>query len=115
MALDTPGWKFFEKHLQFFIDRDVDGLLASDYTDDAVCISYDFAIKGKEGLKTLFTGYLEMVGDIKLRSTDHWRETEDSILIEATMDTSRAGERKVYDIFVMKDGKISHHFTGVRA
>jgi hypothetical protein len=115
MALDTPGWKFFEKHLQFFIDKDVDGLLASDYNDDAVCVSYDFAIKGKDGLKSLFSGYLEMVGDIVLRSTDHWRETDDSILIEATMDTSRAGERKVYDIFVMKNGKISYHFTGVRA
>jgi len=31
------------------------------------------------------------------------------------MDTSRAGERKVYDIFVLKDGKISYHFTGLRA
>ena len=47
MALDTPGWKFFEKHLQFFIDKDVDGLLASDYNDDAVCISYDFAVTGQ--------------------------------------------------------------------
>jgi len=114
MALDTPGWKFFEKHLQFFFDKDVDGLLASDYTDDASCISYDFAIQGKEGLKGLFTAYLEMMGDMKLTSVDHWRETEDSILVEATMDTSRAGERKVY-VFVMRDGKITHHFTGLRA
>lgn len=115
MERDTPGWKFFIKHLDFFINKDVDGLLASDYTDDALVTSYDFAIRGKENLKVLFTQYLEMVGDITLKSTEHWRETEDSILIEATMDTSRAGERKVYDCFVMRDGKIAYHFTGLRA
>ena len=115
MALDTAGWKFFMKHIQFFIDKDVDGLVASDYTADAQCISYDFAVQGTEALKALFTNYIEMMGDIKLKSTDHWRETDDSILIEATMDTSRAGERKVYDVFMMKNGKITHHFTGLRA
>lgn len=114
MAEDTPGWKFYQKHLSFFFNKDVDGLLASDYTDDAVVISYDFAIKGKENLKGLFTQYLEMIGDFTVRTTEHFRETEDSILIEATMDTERAGERKVWDVFMMRDGKITHHFTGVR-
>jgi ketosteroid isomerase-like protein len=112
---DTPGWRFFQKHLSFFYNKDVDGLLASDYTDDAVVVSYDFAIKGKENLKGLFTAYLQQMGDIKVKSYDHYRETDDSILVEATMDTSGAGERKVWDVFVMRDGKISHHFTGLRA
>jgi hypothetical protein len=111
---DTPGWKFFLRHLQFFFDKDVDGLLASDYNDDAACISYDFEVRGKEGLKQLFTTYLEMVGDMKVRTYDHFRDTGDSMVIEATMETSRAGERKVWDVFVLKDGKISYHFTGIR-
>jgi ketosteroid isomerase-like protein len=112
---DTPGWKFFEHHLTYFFNKDVDGLLASDYNDDAVVVSYDFAVKGKDNLKQLFTAYLEMMGDITIKSTEHFRETEDSIMVEATMDTSRAGERKVYDVFVMKNGKISYHFTGLRS
>ena len=114
MERDTPGWKFFQRHLNFFYAKDIDGLLASDYNDDAVVMSYDFAIKGKEGLKQLFTAYLEMIGDMQLTSTEHFNETEDSILIEATMQTSKAGERKVYDVFVLKNGKISYHITGLR-
>ena len=55
-----------------------------------------------------------MIGDFTLRSTDNFHESEDAIILEATMDTEKTGERKVYDCFVMRDGKISHHFTGVR-
>lgn len=114
MERDTPGWRFFEKHLNFFYNKDVDGLLASDYTDDALVMSYDFALRGKENLKGLFTAYLEAMGDMSLTSTEHFNETPDSIMIEATMQTSRAGERKVYDVFVMRGGKIAYHFTGLR-
>lgn len=111
---DTAGWKFFLHHLDYFYKKDVEGLVANDYTADAQVISYDFAVQGTDALKQLFTGYLQMIGDFKVTSWDHFRETADSILVEATMDTERAGERKVWDVFMMKDGKITHHFTGVR-
>jgi hypothetical protein len=113
-ARDTKAWKFYEKHLQFFFDRDIDGLLESDYNEDAVVVSYDFAVKGHDGLRQLFTQYIEMIGDITLKSTDQFNETEDSIMLEATLETSKAGVRKVYDVFVMRDGKISYHFTGLK-
>ena len=113
-ARNTPGWMFYEKHLGFFSNKDVEGLLASDYNQDAMVMSYDFAVKGHDALRQLFKGYLEMIGDFTLKSTEHFNETEDSIMLEATLETARAGERKVYDVFVMKNGKISYHFTGVR-
>ena len=46
MRTDTPGWRFYQKHLSFFYTKDIEGLLASDYAEDARLISYDFAVRG---------------------------------------------------------------------
>ena len=111
---DTPGWKFYMNHLKYFFDGDIDGLVKNDYTEDAELLAGEFAVKGTDALREVFTGYLQMVGPFTLRTTDKFFETDDAIILEATMDTQNTGERKVYDAFVMRDGKISHHFTGVR-
>jgi hypothetical protein len=102
------------RHLNYFYTKDVDGLVANDYMPDAELVTVDFAVKGSDALKQTFHAYLDMVGDIKLMSTDHFQETDDVIQLEATMDTSKAGIRRVYDVFVMKDGKIAYHITGVK-
>ena len=110
----TPGWKFYERHLGYFYAKDVDGLVENDYNKDAVLISFDFTVRGHEALKGIFRAYLDMIGDMEVKSTDNFTETEDTIFLEATLETSKLGERKVYDVFVLRDGKISYHFTGVR-
>ena len=68
MAIDTesPDFKWYLRHVQFFKDKDVDGLLASDYTDDARLMSYDFDLQGHDQLKYAFTQYLETIGDFTL-------------------------------------------------
>jgi hypothetical protein len=55
-----------------------------------------------------------MVGPFTVRSTDKFNTIDDAIMLEAILDTTNAGERKVWDAFIMRDGKISHHITGVR-
>lgn len=117
MAIDTesPDFKWYLRHVQFFKDKDVDGLLASDYTDDANLMSYDFALQGKEALKVAFTQYLEMIGDFTLDSTEVFHKAGDKVILEATLTTKNAGIRKVWDVFLLRDGKISHHFTGLKA
>jgi hypothetical protein len=112
--LDSPDWKFYMKHLQYFFDKDVEGLVANDYAEDAQVLAGEFAVKGTEALKQLFTGYLDMIGDFTLRQTDKFCESDDAIILEAILDTEKTGERKVYDCFVMRNGKIAYHFTGVR-
>ncbi len=111
---DTAGWKFYQRHLGYFHDKDVEGLLANDYHDDAELVAGEFAAKGRDALRQVFQGYLQMIGDFEVTTTEKFMETEDVILLEATMETTRAGTRKVYDVFVMKDGKISYHITGLR-
>lgn len=108
------GRKFFRRHIQYFLDKDVEGLVSHDYTDDAVVQSVDFVVQGPDALRALFTGYLQMIGDFKLNSMDGFIENGNVIQLEATMQTTNAGLRKVYDVFVMKDGKIQRHITGVK-
>ena len=67
----------------------------------------EFGVKGHDQLRQLFTGYLDMIGDFTLRSTDKFHESEDAIILEATLDTEKTGERKVYDCFVMRDGVVN--------
>ena len=48
-------------------------------------------IKGREALRTYFRGYIEMLGDIVVESTDKFAETDDAILFEATVRSKLGG------------------------
>jgi hypothetical protein len=108
----SPGRKFYEEQLGYLMAKDVDGLVANHYNDDAVLISFDVTVKGREALQDYFRTYLARLGTLTVTSTDQFVETEDSILLEATV-TSNLGTVRVYDAFVLRDGKISYHFAGV--
>ena len=70
-------------------------------------------VKGRDALKTYFHGYIEMLGDIVVESTDKFAETDDAIFFEATV-SSKLGRARVYDAWTLRDGLITHHFTGVQ-
>ena len=108
----TPGRALYERQIQFLVDKDIDGLIDTNYTSDAELISFQTVVKGRDALKTYFHGYIEMLGDIVVESTDKFAETEDAILFEATV-RSRLGLARVYDAWVLRDGQITHHFAGV--
>ena len=107
------GRKFYDRQLEYLFAKDVDGLIENNYNEDAVLVSFDRVVKGREALKEHFRGYLEMLGDLKVKSTDKFQETEDTIFFEASVE-SNFGPAVVYDAFVLKNGKISYHFTGVK-
>jgi len=109
----TPGKQFYEEQLDYLAARDIDGLVDNHYAEGGSIIAFDFVITGRAALKQHFQQYLEMLGYIKLKSTDKFRETEDSIFFEATVET-KLGVVQVYDAFVLKDGKATHHFTGLK-
>lgn len=109
---DTPGWKFYQKQLAYLFAKDVDGLIENNYNEDAQLIGLDFVVKGRQALKEHFRNYLNMLGDIKVTSTDKFIETDDTIFFRASVET-KLGPARVFDAFVLKNGKISHHFTGV--
>jgi hypothetical protein len=59
----------------------------------------------------MFQNYLPSLGKLAV-NTEAFVETENVCLIEAEIDTGQQS-RRVYDAFVLKDGRIIHHFAGV--
>jgi hypothetical protein len=110
---DTAGWRFYMRQIELLQAENIEELLATHYTDDGQLIAVDWSVQGHGALRQAFKTYLESIGSFTVE-TEKFHETDDSIFFEATMNTEKAGVRKVYDAFVFRDGKISHHFTGVR-
>jgi hypothetical protein len=108
----SPGRIFYDRHIQFLVDKDVDGLVETNYAPDAELVTSQTIVNGREALRRYFRDYIEMLGDIVVVSTDKFAETEDAILFEATV-RSRLGLARVYDAWVLRDGQITHHFAGV--
>jgi hypothetical protein len=108
----TPGKAFYNRQVAFLEANDVDGLIANQYAEDAEIIGFDFNYKGREALHKHFIAYMQRLGFIKLKSTDKFTETADTIFFEATVQVA-GGEARVYDAFVLRDGKATHHFTGL--
>jgi hypothetical protein len=106
------GQEFYDRQIKYLESGDVDGLISNQYLPDAVLVSFDFTVRGHDALVDHFRNYLDRLGGIKLRSTDKFTEIEDAIFFEATVDAG-IGKARVYDIFMLKDGKIQRHFTGV--
>lgn len=110
MALSL-GRQFYDRQIAFLESDDLDGLMTQ-YADSAVLVSFDATIEGKEALRPYMRRYLDRLGKLQLVSTDRFTETPDSIFFEATI-RSQLGEAKVYDVFILREGKATHHFTGV--
>jgi hypothetical protein len=110
----TPGKAFYDRQVNFLAQQDIDGLIQSQYHPDAVLVTFDFSVRGRDALRELFKNYLGHLGKIKLLSTDKFAEIEDAIFFEATVETD-IGEAVVYDVFTFRDGKAIRHFTGVKS
>jgi hypothetical protein len=106
------GRDFYDRQIRYLADKDVDGLVANQYADDAEIVSFGVVKKGREALLDHFRGYLDHLGSIELLSTDNFQATEDSIFFEATVRTGTYGVVRVYDVWVLADGRIARHFTG---
>ena len=104
----------YERQLAFIAAKDVEGLIRTNYAEDAELLSFDYDIRGTDALIQYFTGYIDGLGYIKLLSTDKYTEGSDSVFFEATVETA-GGIAQVIDVFVMRDGKIWRQFPGLRS
>jgi len=109
----TPGRTFYEDQIAMLRPGQTDELIDKHYDDDATLVSFQSIVRGREDLKRYFQSYVARLGGLEVISLDQFVETEDSILFEATVRTA-LGVVKVYDAFVLRDGKATHHFTGVK-
>jgi predicted SnoaL-like aldol condensation-catalyzing enzyme len=103
--------QLYEEQLAYLNARDAKALVEHHYHPNATLITFDHVTTGRDALVALFEAYIKHMGFFQVR-TDKFQATEDSIFVEATL-TSKAGTSKVYDVFVLREGKITHHFAGV--
>lgn len=111
--VQMPGRRFYEEQIALLRQDSTDDLIDQHYQQDAVLISFAKVVQGRAALKEHFRAYLKMLGTVEVLSLDQFVETEDTIFFEATVRTA-LGQVRVYDAFVLSDGKATHHFTGVR-
>jgi len=113
MALDTPFKHFYANQVRCLIDQDPVKLVETNYHPDATVQSHEWTVTGHEALKAHFANYMHWVKIQEVLSTDHYAETANSIAFEATIKSS-AGIAKVYDVMLLRDGKVYFHFTGTK-
>lgn len=109
----TPGRRFYNEHVAYLESNDIGGLVGTHYNADATMIGFDVVDVGHDALLRRFRNYLDSIGGLRLKSTDRFVETVDTIFFESTITTGR-GDMRIYDAFVLAHGKISIHFTGVK-
>ena len=103
---------FYEEQVRLIQEHAVERLIDEHYTDDAELVSFNVVVKGKSALKEYFSNYVAALGTLEVVSTDHFVETEDTIFFDATVNTD-LGHARVFDAWVLRDGKIAHHFSGL--
>ncbi len=107
--------QLYDRQIAFIEANDADGLIENNYNEDAVLLSFQRVVTGgRDVFKTYFREYLKALGGIKVKSTDQFTEHGDMVFFEATVITGTYGEVRVYDALLLRDGKISRHFTGLK-
>jgi hypothetical protein len=114
----TSGRIFFDEHMAYINNKDIDGMIDDQYTQDAVLISpFDIldtppphTVRGNEALKDFFHRYIDWQGSINVESLYDFAEPENSIFFQAIF-TSRTGRWVVGDAWHMTNGKIDTHYS----
>jgi hypothetical protein len=109
----TPGQMFYHRQITLLEAMDIEGL-TSQYHEDACLVTFETVTEGRAAIGAYLQRYLEHLGSLKLRSTDRFAETRDAIFFEATVTTG-LGEARVQDVFLLREGRATHHFAAVIA
>jgi hypothetical protein len=99
----TPQ-EVFQHHGEVLMAEDLDGIV-SDYTDDALFITPDGVLRGKEGVRE---GFVKMLGDLPGASWDLPTQIfeDDILLLEWKAESEKAKVEDGIDTFVFRDGLI---------
>lgn len=99
----TPE-EVFQHHAQAIGAGDLDEIVA-DYADDAVLITPDVVIRGKEGIRAVFAQLLDAMPDVALEAKTQIYE-DDVLFLEWAADSAATFVEDGIDTFVFRDGLI---------
>jgi hypothetical protein len=108
------GRAFLEQRLELLVSGKSDEMVDAGYNENALFVSFDGQVRGKQALKEHFGRHLPALGGITVKSIDKFAETEDAVFFEVTVITGSYGEVTSYEGFVLRDGKADYHFSTIR-
>jgi SnoaL-like domain len=99
----TPQ-EVFQHHGEVLMAEDLDGIV-SDYTEDALFITPDGVLRGKEGVREAF---VKLLGDVPGASWDLPTQIfeDDILLLEWKAESEKVKVEDGIDTFVFRDGLI---------
>lgn len=109
---DTAHKQFYEEHVRRIQSLDVDAVI-DDYSDDAVLMTFEGMVTGRDALRRYYQDYLSARSDVEIVSTDKFIEALDGFYVEATV-RSAGSVIHIYNAFVVRDGKITHQVASVK-
>ena len=99
----TPQ-EVFQHHAEVLVGEDIDGIV-SDYSDDAVFITKDGVLRGKDGIRQAFTGLLADIPQAEWNIKSAVYEG-DHMLLHWSAESANARVDDGVDTFMFRDGQI---------
>lgn len=113
LIVDTPMRVLYDALLRSMAQGDAEALVADHFHDDAVLTTFEGIHEGRDALVAFFRRYLADHGDLSIVATERFVERGDAFYTESLL-RSPAGSRHAYNAYVVRDGKITHQFAGVK-
>jgi hypothetical protein len=107
----NPGAGYVDQRISLLVAGKTDEMVDAGYNEDAVLVSFDGTVEGKQALKEHFAKHIPALGGVKLKSIDRIAETDTAVFIQVTVITGSYGEVTSYEAFTLRNGKADVHFT----
>lgn len=117
MSTAASNHPFFDQHMAYLAQRDLDGLLREQYTPDAILITpFDVlekppphVVHAGPAMLDFFGRWLDYHGKFTVDSLYDYAETEDSISFHAQI-TSKTGKWVLGEAWHKRGDKIDRHY-----
>lgn len=107
----TKARVFHQRYLNYHIRNDADGLADDFFTEDAQLITALVDVAGREAIRKLFQDLFAVEAGFTPLSVQNITNDRDYVWFEATV-TSSLGERRVYDMMLLREGKVHLQLVG---
>lgn len=108
---NTPLRRFYDDLLRAFGRGDAEVLVDTFYQPDAILTTFEGIHSGRSELVAFFRQAFHQ--NANLLATERFVELTDSFYVESVMRTT-TGTQHTYNSFVVRNGRISHQFAGVK-
>ena len=107
----TVTHAFHDWYLGFHSRGDADGLADDFFTDDAQLVTARVDVSGREAIRSMFRDLFAKEAEFTPLSVENITSDEDYVWFEATV-TSTLGKRRVYDVMLVRNGKVYLQLVG---